>query len=381
MLVKPLQTVLVPPGSRVSPVADWRLNLYPDGHTFAFTIVHDADSAYSLRLAPLFDEFDADRLKITVTAFVFWADWAKKHKIWSRWVAPIGSAQAFLDPFAVPLADPAERAFYLGLAARGHEVGMHTATDTSDTTEVLAQAFVFFKEIFGHPPTVYVEHSGTSNKETLENQGSNPRSAYYSLGILNRYRPWVWVDGDMGLPRNADPQYFDLAATKGAPFTDAAARHYGIPKVFMRTGKWKSADGDGFLQWYSQTNIDALEAHRGLALVYTHLNEKWVDPRTRKIRDPLRDRLRYLTSKDGWFVPAGTILDRIELMKKVELQRVGNRVTIENRNAAPVASVSVISPRGGSLCHERDVYRPRATGDIPIGDLKGAEVLAFDICR
>ena len=380
-LPKPLQTDDVPAGSRIDPVPEWRLSLYPDAHPFAFTIVSDADSSYSRRLAPLFEEFDSDRLKITVTAFVFWADWAKKGKIWSDWAAPAGSERAFFAPVAVPLEDAAERAFYLGLAARGHEVGMHTPSDNSDTTEDLARAFVRFEEIFGHPPSVYVEHSGQSNKETLENEGSDPRSRYYSLGILNRYRPWVWVDGSMALPRRSNPRYFDLAAVKGPPFTDDAVRHYGIPKVFMRTGKWKSAEGDGFLEWYSKANIDALEAHRGLAIVYTHLNEKWLDRKTRKMRDPLRARLGYLASKDGWFVPAGTILDRIALMKKVVLRREDLRVIVENRNTSAVASVSVISPKGRSLCNETGVFRPRATGDILLGELQAGETRRFGICR
>ena len=42
----------------------WGISLYPDGYRFAFTIVHDADTAYSRRLAPLFDVFDEDRKSV-----------------------------------------------------------------------------------------------------------------------------------------------------------------------------------------------------------------------------------------------------------------------------------------------------------------------------
>jgi hypothetical protein len=48
----------------------WRLSPYPDGHPFAFTIVHDADSACSKRLAPLFAAFDALRFKLCGMPFV-----------------------------------------------------------------------------------------------------------------------------------------------------------------------------------------------------------------------------------------------------------------------------------------------------------------------
>jgi hypothetical protein len=230
--------------------ADWRLSLYPSGHTFAFTIVHDADSAYSRRLAPLLEEFDALNIKITVTAFVFWADWANEGKIWSRWNGIQDPGERFLAPKAVPLVDDTEREFYLNIAARGHEIGMHTPSDTSDTTDRLRRAFEYFVQIFGHPPSVYVEHSTESNKETLENEGANPRSRYYSLGILGLYRPWVWVDGPLGLPRAGEPKYYDLVASKGAPFSDQSSKRYGFDKIFMRTGKWQLADVDGFLEEY-----------------------------------------------------------------------------------------------------------------------------------
>ena len=169
--------------------ARWTLSRYPSGHTFAFTIVHDADSSYSRRLAPLFEEFDALNMKITVTVFVFWADWAHQGKIWSAWNRVQDPTDRLYAPKAVPLVDDTERSFYVNLAARGHEIGMHTPSDTADTTEEIQKAFEYFTQVFGHPPAIYVEHSRASNTETLEREGGNPRSPYYSLAILKQYHP------------------------------------------------------------------------------------------------------------------------------------------------------------------------------------------------
>jgi len=365
----------------IAGLAAWRVSLYPDAHRFAFTIVHDADSAYSARLAPLFEEFDALKMKITATIFVYWAGDSQGDLSWSRWNAIADPRVAFLAPSAVPLVDQREREFYVDLAARGHEIAMHTPSDTSDTTEELENSFEYFAQIFGHPPTVYVEHSSRSNRETLEHDGSNPQSPYYSKGVLSRYAPWVWVDGPLGIPPANETRYFDLAAFQGAPFSDSLAKRYGLPKVFTRTGKWRDANGDGFLDWYSKANIDTLERDRGLALVYTHLDERWLDADTRKMREPLRERLEYLTARNGWFVPAGTILDRISVMKNVSLSRVGNQLRIENRNAVPVASVTLISPDGTGLCSAARVFHPLPSGDIVVGLMRPSEVMAFDLCR
>lgn len=360
---------------------DWRLSLYPNGHTFAFTIVHDADSSYSRRLAPLFDEFDALNMKITATVFVYWADWAQDGKIWSSWNRIDDPEKKFLAPQAVPLVDDNERAFYLGLAARGHEIGMHTPSDTSDTTRRMQSAFEYFAQTFGHPPAIYVEHSTRSNKETLQNEGANPRSNYYSLAVLKSYHPWVWVDGPWGLPADNEPRYYDLVAFNGAPFSNEESQHYGLDKVFMRTGKWHKADGDGFLDEYSEANVDDLERNRGIALVYTHLDSKWLDAGTHKMRAPICDRLRYITSKNGWFAPASVILDRVTAMKQVSLDTRGGYVTIRNRGAQAIDSVTVISPAGVSLCKRNAALRPGPRGDIVVGNIKARESVTFRACH
>lgn len=360
---------------------DWRLNPYPDGHRFAFTIVQDADSAYSRRLAPLFDEFDALKMKLTATVFVFWAEWAHGGRSWTEWLSNATPEQSFFRPIAVPLVDPAERAFYLSLAARGHEIGMHSASETSDTAAQTERAFEYFTQVFGHPPSVYVEHSHKNNKEALVNEGADPRSPYYILEILRRYRPWVWLDDPLGLPRPENPRYFDLFSIPGGPFNAELSRRYGLSKVFMRSGLAAQADGDGFLNWYSPANIDLLERDRGLALVYTHLDKKWLDVTTRKMREPLRERLRYLASKNGWFAPAGRILDRLLLMKNVSLQRTGKHVRIQNRNPVSVDSITLISSAKAGLCGARQVFRPSSSGDIVLGSIRSGEILDFTICR
>ena len=361
--------------------SQWRLSLYPSGHTFAFTIVHDADSAYSQRLAPLFEQFDALKLKITVTVFVFWADWGHQGGIWSTWDRIQDPSKKWLAPKGVPLVDEGERAFYLNLAARGHEIGMHTPSDTSDTAEQLQEAFNYFSKVFGHPPTIYVEHSHASNLETFENQGRDAKSGYYSLATLKLYHPWVWVDGPLGLPSNDDPHYYDLIASKGAPFSNEEAKRYQYEKVFARTGKWRLSDGDGFLQAYSESNVDDLERNRGIALVYTHLDSRWLDPQTRKMRTSLAERLRYISSKNGWFVPAGEILDRVMAMRNLALDVHGGYVHIRNRGEEAIKAVTVISPAGAGLCQSQRILHPGPLGDIVVGDIRANESLIFRVCH
>jgi hypothetical protein len=137
-------------------VKDWRLNPYPNAHDFGFTIIHDADDSFSKRLKPLLEVFDQYDFKITITVFAFWAEWANNGKIWEEW---LDSDNSISFPKAVPLEDHEEKKFYLELEKKGHEIGLHTASDTSSKRKRVKDAFEFFKSIFGYYPKIYVEHS------------------------------------------------------------------------------------------------------------------------------------------------------------------------------------------------------------------------------
>jgi hypothetical protein len=361
------------------PLDEWSVGLFPEGYTFGFTIIHDADCAYSRRLAPLFEAFDEFGFKLTVTAFVFWADWANNGAIWREWKEAERDGGDFFAPKAVPLVDDKEREFYVELANRGHEIGIHTPSDTSDTRHDIVRAFEFFKEVFGHYPKVYTEHSGSTNKEAQANEGSKPESIYYNADLLNDYGPWVWIDDEWGIPHNRHAQFYDILAVNGSPFNKVAEMKYGIAKGFLRSGKWREGDGDGFLAGYSDENIDLLEKNRGLALVYTHLDKKWLDSGTRQMRGAIKDQLRYLASKNGWFVPASTILDRAQAIQKVKVYPDETSLRIVNEGGEKLEGLTILSNRGRSLCQGDHIRRAAPRGEIVVGKIDPGETLRFEI--
>lgn len=358
---------------------EWSISPFPDGYSFAFTIVHDADAAYSRRLAPLFEVFDEFGFKITVTVFTFWADWGKNGKIWLEWKDRGNGNDIFASPHSVPLVDDKEREFYLRLEASGHEIGLHTPSDTSNTREDVIRAFEYFKEVFGRYPRVYVEHAVTRNKDGQASEGSKPESPHFTTDLLNFYGPWVWVDDDCGVPDKHEKRFYDILAVNGSPFNTVAAERYGIAKAFLRTGRWREADGDGFLSWYSEENIDALEKDRGLALVYMHLDSKWLDAETRKMRAPIKKRLRYLASKNGWLVPAGVILDRVRAVHKLKLYHTEKSLKLVNTGSGVIDGLTLISNRNWSLRSRKKHWRPGPRGDIVLGTIHPGETLWFKI--
>lgn len=359
--------------------ADWSIGNFPDGYAFGFTIVQDADGAYSRRLEPLFEVFDELGFKITATAFVFWGDWAEDGAVWRVWREAEPVDREFFAPQCVPLVDDQERDFYRSLAAQGHEIGMHTPSDTSSTREDVIRAFEFFTQSLGCHPAVYVEHRVSTKRDAQAREGSDTKSPYYNTDLLNSSGAWVWIDDDQGVPHNRRREFYDILAANGSPFNYSAAQRYGIRKAFLRTGRWKEGDGDGFLSWYSEDHIDALERNRGLALVYTHLDKGWLDFQTRKMRPAIKDRLAYLASKNGWFVPAGTILDRLLAVQNLQMRHHRQSLSIVNSGTERVEGVTILSHERRGLSRNGRVFKPAGGGEIVVGGIDPGETLSFDI--
>ena len=153
---------------------------------------------------------------------------------------------------------------------------------------------------------------------------------------------------------------------------------YGIRRAFMRNGAGK-ADGDAFLEQYSRDAIDALDREEGLALLYTHLAFGWLDPDSRQMREAIRERLRYMASKAGWFVPACRILDRFDAISQVKLVCNDRWLKLVNCSSRDVQSLVLVSPEGQALQDTEAQFEPDSDGRIVIDRLAAGETKSFRI--
>src|SRR5690606_2917697 len=115
----------------------------------------------------------------------------------------------------------------------------------------------------------------------------------------------------------ANGHLYELIVRGGTPFDEYVRRKYGLLKAFRRSGRNTDSHGDGFVRWHSDRNLDALEKHNGLAIVYTHLNARWLDESTRAIKVSIRDRLAAIAARNVWLATASVILDRCAALERV----------------------------------------------------------------
>jgi hypothetical protein len=67
----------------------------------------------------------------------------------------------------------------------------------------------------------------------------------------------------------------------------------------------------------SEANIDRLEANGGACIVYTHFASGFVD--ADGLVDPrFEQRIAYLASKRGWFVPVSSLLDHLSTQSSTD---------------------------------------------------------------
>lgn len=355
----------------------WRLSPYPAGKSFGFTIIHDADSGYSQRLAPIIDAIEALGFRITVTVFPFWADWSPDPEaLWAKW----RGTDPYFSPVAVPLVDDEERRFYLALRDRGHEIALHTPSETSSKREDVVRAFAYFEEVFGAPARMYVEHSPGNNLDAQSRSGADAQSAYYNTDLLNASGCWIWVcDEETDFPRQRRRGLDVLSDTDG-PFSPRAREKYGIERGFIRS-RLLPSDGDGFVAAFTDDAIAALERDGGTALVYAHLAAGWLDPETRRLRDDIEKVLRKVAAKEPWAVTGSDMLDRFAALRQVAVTIGDSAIEIGNAGDSGLTEVAIHCPPGYGLMHG-DGRLPQASPDtLLLGDLAGRSSLRFEIVR
>jgi hypothetical protein len=278
---------------------------WPDGCRFAFTIFDDPDGQ-SLETSRLVYRFLGDLGFRTTVA------------VW-----PLGTRR---EPNSG--GETCANRLYLEhlqqLAAAGFEIAWHGATAHTSTREETREGLDRFRLHFGCDPVSMANHY---NGEALywgpARVTGLRRSAY---GALTRFRaahrffgqaeghPCFW--GDLCRERIRYCRNFvfanlnTLRACPWMPYHDPDR-----PWVNRWFAASEGAQGPAFLRAVAEANQDRLEEEGGASILYTHFGHGFTaHGRLRPEFQHLMERLR---KKNGWFVPASAMLDRLAAQRGV----------------------------------------------------------------
>ena len=354
---------------------------YPNGKNFAFTITDDPDYNKLDAIRPLYDFLNSLDMKTTVAVWV--EDPVR--------TTGIPDVLKIYDP-----GDSCEKKEYCQyiqyLQDKGFEIALHTVSGGNDFRERTIEGYEKFKSLFGKYPKINIMHSNNleniywgkkvvnnralnkiigllSEKSNLPYSGEIPESDYFWGDILKANTKYVRLWGTT-----------DINTLKFNP-----SMPYHDPKKPFVNYWFSFSDGynvDIFNKLISEQNVKKLKKERGTSIVYTHFSSKF----TRKRNDGIyyldevfKDRIEKLAGdKQGWFVPASEILDRLLLMKNVNVFSVDNGITIVNSNSEKVDGITLISKDQSTLYDSNGkTFLQNREGEIILDEIKANSSLTL----
>ncbi len=268
---------------------------WPEGKQFAFTIIDDTDNAIVANIKPVYDLLIELNMLTTKTV----------------WVYPSR------DHFAgQSLQDADYLQFIKSIHGKGFEIALHNVGSGNFNRDEIIYGFELFKVAVGIYPYIQINHS--SNRDNIY-WGYNRH-----VFPLRNLMKLLYKDKRKYFGTEPESEYFwgDLCKKhikfiRNHCFNGINTLRYDSQMPYVNSSKqysnywFSSTDGhtvEEFTHLISNANVDMLERQKGACIVYTHFASGFVNS-SGKLNENFEKQMRYLSSKNGWFVPAGELLE------------------------------------------------------------------------
>lgn len=268
---------------------EWKSN-----KEFAFTIIDDTDCASISNVKPIYDYLNSRGLKTTKTV----------------WIYPPRDGYS-----GQTLQDVEYLEFLQELRQHGFEIQLHSVGSGSFSREEILLGLEIFKENFGSYPAIQINHA------------SNPDSIYFGSKrfgrILNYFMKLLMGEtrefyGDVKESEHfwGDAVQKHILFIRNRIFNGINTLKYDPRMPFREKHKpysnywFSSSDGhtvEEFNQLISERNVRKLRKQQGLCIVYTHFAYGFIG-KDGEINGTFKKNIDFLSSQNGWFVPASEIL-------------------------------------------------------------------------
>jgi hypothetical protein len=276
--------------------------IWPNNKSFAFTIIDDTDDATVENIKPIYDLLHDLKLITTKTV----------------WVYP--SRDRFSGQC---LQDLDYLNFIVDLKNKGFEIALHGLGSGDFTRDEILSGLSFYKKVVGENPRIHTNHAQNSHNLYHGNQAGskalqkyatwrNPKDSYFGQDPNSKFFWGDWVKNNIDFIRGkVFKEINTLKVNPRMPYIDHEKSKY--------SNYWfNSSDGSDvnvFNELISEINVNRLEKEGGLCIVYTHFASGFY--KNQNINSEFESNIRYLASKNGWFVPASVILDYLIKQKGI----------------------------------------------------------------
>lgn len=287
---------------------------WPNSKKFAFTIVDDPDCQTVENGKPVYDFLNDLGIKTTKLVWPSMGykppDGYEEDSDYQEWIGETCADNRYL-------------AWVKELETNSYEIGLHNITFHTSTREEIIKGLNQFVEHFKHTPSVLASHMGNiENLYWYDQRLSSLNRLFYNL--LTHYKTKNKSQGHV-----ESSQYFwgdlckinikfmrnfvfnninTLKECPHMPYHDPLR-----PFINYWFASSEASSINSFLNLLSESNQDKLEDEGGLCIVYTHLGKGFAEDQN--LNQRFKELMIRLSKKNGWFVPASTLLDYLLSVK------------------------------------------------------------------
>lgn len=294
--------------------------VWPEGKRFAFTVFDDPDS----------QTLEAGR---AVYSFLAEQGFRTTKGVW-----PVRGPRTPSDHGGT-CAEPDYLAWCADLQRQGFEIGLHNATLHTSYREEIRAALDRFASEFGGPPRTMAHHYFCDdNLYWGEGRVSGVNRLVYNL--LTRFQnrnkffghvdghPYFW--GDLCKERVTYVRNFvfgEINTLKVCPYMPY--HDPDRPYVNQWYASSEGANAASFVHTISEQAQDRLEEEGGACIMYTHFGHGYREDG--RLLPRFTELMTRLSRKNGWFVPAGTLLDYLRAQRGELVLTPAQRGELERR--------------------------------------------------
>lgn len=291
--------------------------MWPHNKKFAFTVIDDTDNS-TLDNAPII--YDYLISKGIYTTKSVWVRNGEEGNVYSSVNGDTLSNHLYFN-------------WVKDIQSKGIEICLHSMSWSSSKREDVLEGFDFFEKNIGKSQ-VLVQHNDIKENESIY-WGSKrlvfPLNIFFE--IMAYFNP-KGVHSNIYQGEIESSMYFwgDICKEKVRyvrNFVFPEINLFRITKKILHVRKstkyvnrWflssEAPDIESFVKLLSKENIDRLESENGICIIYTHFGNGFVKDGV--LDDRFKNAIDYLSSKNGWFVPASDIFKHLEKDKSIDLR-------------------------------------------------------------
>ena len=274
---------------------------FPLDKEFAFTIIDDTDAATVQNVKPIYDFLHKLNIKTTKTV----------------WIYPPR------DKFrGESLQDSNYLKFVKELDKRGFEIQLHNVGSGSFDRDDILKGLEIFKDKLGRYPSMQINHAKNPDNLYWGNKrfsiflnfiiklAKRKKREFYGDDIHSKYFWGDFAKKHIKYIRNR--KFEDINTLKKDPKMPIREKNKKYANYFF-----SSTDGHNitiFNKTVTKESIDRLKKEKGICIIYTHFASGFLE-KDGTINKEFQENMEYLSKQNGWYVPAGELLDYL-LSKK-----------------------------------------------------------------